>query len=82
MGDEFILMPIYSAGEKDEFGVSLDQLLKKIGHKNGRIIQNIDELYKKLLAENKNRVFLFMGAGSISSIAHGFSEKIEQLRNN
>lgn len=80
MGDEFVLMPVYSAGEKDEFGVSLEQLLEKINHKNGMIIQDEKELYKKLLNEIENRVFLFMGAGNISSVAHKFSAKVERLR--
>ena len=74
--DELILMPIYSAGEKDEFGVSLEDLLKKINHKNGRIVTDKDKLEQELLNRNEEHVYLFMGAGSISSVAHEFAEKL------
>lgn len=79
--DELILMPIYSAGEKDEFGVSLEDLLKKINHKNGKIVKDKDELEKELLNRKEEHVYLFMGAGSISSIAHEFAERLEHEEN-
>ena len=79
--DELILMPIYSAGEKDEFGVSLEDLLKKINHKNGKIVKDKDELEKELLNRKEEHVYLFMGAGSISSIAHEFAERLEYEEN-
>ena len=76
--DELILMPIYSAGEKDEFGVSIEDLLKKIDHRNGKIIKDRDELENNLLERQENHVYLFMGAGNISSAAHEFAEKLEK----
>ena len=76
--DELILMPVYSAGEKDEFGVSLEDLLNKIGHENSRIVKDKDELEKDLLSRKENHVYMFMGAGSISAIAHEFAEKLEK----
>ncbi len=76
--DELLLMPVYSAGEKDEFGVSLEDLLKKINHRNSRIVTNKDELEKDLLNRKEDHVYLFMGAGSISGIAHEFAEKLEK----
>ena len=79
--DELILMPIYSAGEKDEFGVSLEDLLKKINHKNGKIVKDKDELEKELLNRKEEHVYLFMGAGSISSLAHEFAERLEHEEN-
>ena len=78
--DELILMPVYSAGEKDEFGVSLEDLLKKINHKNSRILTDKDELEKELLSRKENHVYMFMGAGSISSIAHEFADKLEKQK--
>lgn len=76
--DELILMPIYSAGEKDEFGVSIEDLLKKIDHRNGKIIKDRDELENNLLERQENHVYLFMGAGNISSAAHEFAEKLQK----
>ena len=76
--DELILMPIYSAGEKDEFGVSIEDLLKKIDHRNGKIIKDRDELENNLLERQENHVYLFMGAGNISSAAHEFAEKLQE----
>lgn len=76
--DELILMPVYSAGEKDEFGVSLEDLLNKIGHENSRIVKDKDELEKDLLSRKENHVYMFMGAGSISAIAHEFAERLEK----
>ena len=78
--DELILMPVYSAGEKDEFGVSLEDLLNKIGHKNSRIIKDKNELEEELYKRNESHVYLFMGAGSISSFAHEFAEKLEKQK--
>lgn len=76
--DELILMPIYSAGEKDEFGVSIEDLLKKIDHRNGKIIKDRDELENNLLERKEDHVYLFMGAGNISSAAHEFAEKLQE----
>ncbi len=79
--DELILMPIYSAGEKDEFGVSLEDLLKKINHRNGKIVTDKDKLEEDLLTRTEDHVYLFMGAGSISSVAHEFAEKLQEKGN-
>ena len=80
--DELILMPIYSAGEKDEFGVSVEDLLKKINHKNGKIMKNRDELENMLAERKEEHVYLFMGAGNISSAAHEFAEKLQEKGTN
>lgn len=78
--EELVLMPVYSAGEKDEFGVSLEDLLKKINHKNSRIVTDKDELQKEFLERKESHVYLFMGAGSISAVAHEFAKKLESIR--
>lgn len=80
--DELILMPIYRAGEKDEFGVSVEDLLKKINHKNGKIMKNRDELENMLAERKEEHVYLFMGAGNISSAAHEFAEKLQEKGTN
>lgn len=76
--DELILLPIYSAGEKDEFGVTIEDLQKKINHRNSRIIRDKDELEKELLNRDNRHVYMFMGAGNISAIAHEFADKLEK----
>ncbi|MGB0405602.1 MAG: hypothetical protein ACPGDB_05415, partial [Fusobacterium sp.] len=75
--NQLILLPVYSAGEKDDFGISLEKLAKKINHPNVKIIKEEKELEKELLKGEKKKVDIFMGAGSISLIAHRFAKKIE-----
>lgn len=77
LADEVILLPIYSAGEKDNFGVTIEDLQSIIA--NPKVVieknpQNIDEM---LMNFEGNRVFMFMGAGDISKIAHRAAEKLE-----
>lgn len=75
--DELILMPVFSAGEKDEFGITIQDLLEKINHKNSKIVSGEEELENDLINRNDPRVYIFMGAGSISSFAHNFVERIK-----
>ena len=75
--DELILMPVYSAGEKDEFGITIEDLLKKINHKNSKITFSEEELENDILNRKDSRVYIFMGAGSISTFAHDLVEKIK-----
>ena len=75
--DELILMPVFSAGEKDEFGITIEDLLKKINHRNSKLVSSDEELESDILNRNEPRVYIFMGAGSISSFAHHFVEKIK-----
>ena len=76
--DEVLLLPVFSAGEKDEFGVGIEKLAEKTGHKNIRVEKNEDNL--SILMEDKENgtVFLFMGAGSISGIAHKITKDLER----
>ncbi|WP_418964314.1 UDP-N-acetylmuramate--L-alanine ligase [Cetobacterium sp.] len=79
--DEVILMPVYSAGEKNEFGVTLEKLKEKIGHKHCRIIEKNEEIEKIVAGEKGSATFLFMGAGSISTLAHTIAENIGRTGN-
>ena len=74
--DEVILMPVYSAGEKNEFGVTLEKLKEKIGHKHCRIIEKNEEIEKIVAGEKESATFLFMGAGNISTLAHTIADNI------
>ena len=73
--DELLLMPIYSAGEINEYGITEEKLLETIGHKNGKIVKDFHEIENRVLNEHKERVFLFMGAGNISYAAHEIADK-------
>ena len=74
--DEVILMPVFAAGEKDEFGASLEDLIKVSDHSNIRIDIDEDSIEKYVTEGPKDRTYLFMGAGSISGLAHKTAEKI------
>ena len=73
-----LFLCLFTVPVKYEFGVSLEDLLNKIGHENSRIVKDKDELEKDLLSRKENHVYMFMGAGSISAIAHEFAEKLEK----
>ena len=79
--DEVILMPVYSAGEKNEFGVTLEKLKEKIGHKHCRIVEKNEEIEKIVAGEKGFTTFLFMGAGNISTLAHTIADNIGRTRN-
>ncbi|MGL5427521.1 MAG: glutamate ligase domain-containing protein, partial [Cetobacterium sp.] len=78
--DEVILMPVFSAGEKNEFGVTLEKLKEKIGHKHCTIVEKNEEIEKIVESESESATFLFMGAGNISSLAHTIAENIGRIR--
>lgn len=79
--DEVILMPVYSAGEKNEFGVTLEKLKEKIGHKHCRIIEKNEDIEKMVTGEKESATFLFMGAGNISNLAHTIADNIGRTGN-
>ncbi|MGL4402513.1 MAG: UDP-N-acetylmuramate--L-alanine ligase [Fusobacteriaceae bacterium] len=78
--DEVILLPFYSAGEENIYGITLEKLMEKIEHNNISEIEEISELENKILSNGKERVYIFMGAGDISKIAHKISEKMKGIR--
>lgn len=75
--DEVILMPVFSAGEKDEFGVGLEDLVRVSGHRNIKVETEEDNIEKLVTNGEENTTYLFMGAGSISSLAHKIADKME-----
>lgn len=74
--DEVILLPVYSAGETNDFGVTLEKLKEKIGHIKCNIVENKDDLIKRVSEEKTPVTFLFMGAGSISTLAHNIANNM------
>lgn len=74
--EEVILLPIYSAGERNIYNVSLELLKEKIKHKNCKIVNSEKEL-ENIILERKNKItYMFMGAGSISYLAHKIADEI------
>lgn len=75
--DELILMPIYSAGEKNIYNVTLEELKESIGHEKCIISNENKDVEKRVLEERENVTFLFMGAGNISTLAHAIVDDIK-----
>lgn len=78
--DELILMPIYSAGEKNEFGISEQDIANSIEGLSVHCIADREALLERMLEEGKqeNRILIFMGAGDISKLAHEVADKIKK----
>ncbi len=76
--DTLILLPIYAAGETNTFNVTLEQLSRSIGEKDTKLFFGQDEIEKYIFENKEDRVYLFMGAGDISKMAHNIAEKLEQ----
>lgn len=77
LADEVMLLPTYAAGEKDEFGISTEDLANKIRPNGGvKIVHNAEEI-KANMGENP-AMFMFMGAGDISSMAHNIAKNLEK----
>ena len=75
LADEIMLLPTYAAGEKDEFGISREDLANKI-RANGsvKLVENSEEILEEI--KDKKGMYLFMGAGDISKMAHKIAETI------
>ncbi|WP_134113307.1 UDP-N-acetylmuramate--L-alanine ligase [Hypnocyclicus thermotrophus] len=76
LADEVIILPIYSAGEKNIYGVDEKILVEKINHSKINIIKGEEDILNKIKENKIKTTYLFMGAGDISQIAHNLSEKI------
>lgn len=75
--EEVVLMPVFAAGEKDEFGVTIEDLALKTGHKNIRIEKDEDRIVDMVAQRGEGVTYMFMGAGSISGLAHRAAEKMK-----
>ena len=77
--DELILMPIYGAGEENTYDVSSEKLAEEIS-KTGKTVKvcNNDEIEKIVRNNDKTgKTYIFMGAGSVSKLAHEIKEKLK-----
>lgn len=77
--DKVILLPIYAAGEKNEFNISSEILKEHINHNN---IENMNEwkaIKRYVSRVKKDSTYIFMGAGDISTLAHEIAEELEGM---
>jgi UDP-N-acetylmuramate--alanine ligase len=77
LADDMILLPIYSAGEENIYGIELEKLAKDM-YTTGepRIMTTVEELYE--LVKEDERTYIFMGAGTISQMAYEIVKKLEE----
>lgn len=75
--DELYILPVYSAGEKNIYDITLEKLKDKIGHSNTKIILNNEEIENYIYSNKEKQVYIFMGAGDISKLAHKIADNIE-----
>ena len=78
LAEETILLPTYAAGEKDEFGISMQDLAEKIRPGKVKLVHNSDEILDKIKEKNEAGMYLFMGAGDISGMAHNIAKVLEK----
>ncbi len=78
--DEIVLFPIYSAGEKNTFGITSEILAEKIeGKKKITVISGGDEAVEMVLNREKDgSLYMFMGAGDIYKSAYKIKEELEK----
>jgi len=81
--DEIIITKVYNAYEDVIPGVSAREVYEKLNEmgKEACYVENFEELEKKLETfEKQNTVFLFLGAGDISTFAINWSKKMSPQR--
>lgn len=78
--DDLMLLPIYAASEDNVYGISSEDLAEKIGN---HVKVTTEEEIEKIVEESKNsgNTFVFMGAGSVSKVAHNIVDKLNADEN-
>ena len=78
--DDLMLLPIYAASEDNIYGISSEDLAGKIGN---HVKVTTEEEIEKIVEESKNsgNTFVFMGAGSVSKVAHNIVDKLNADEN-
>ena len=77
--DKVILLPIYAAGEKNEFNVSSETLKEHINHSNVELMNEWKDIKRYVTRVKKDSTYIFMGAGDISTLAHEIAEELEGM---
>ena len=78
--DDLMLLPIYAASEDNIYWISSEDLAEKIGN---HVKVTTEEEIEKIVEESKNsgNTFVFMGAGSVSKVAHNIVDKLNADEN-
>ena len=77
--DKVILLPIYAAGEKNEFNISSEILKEHINHNNIEVMTEWKDIKRYVSRVKKDSTYIFMGAGDISTLAHQIAEELEGM---
>ena len=77
--DKVILLPIYAAGEKNEFNISSEELKEHINHTNVEVMNEWKDIKRYVSKVKKDSTYIFMGAGDISTLAHQIAEELEGM---
>ena len=77
--DKVILLPIYAAGEKNEFNISSEELKEHINHNNVEVMNEWKDIKRYVSRVKKDSTYIFMGAGDISTLAHEIAEELEGM---
>lgn len=76
LADDVILLPVYSAGEENNYGIRLEEFALDI-YTSGNIkfLTTVEEITE--VVRNEDRTYIFMGAGTISHMAYEVVKKLE-----
>ena len=76
--DDLILLPIYAASEDNTYGVSSELLAEKIG---GNVRVQTQEEIESIIKNDRNsgNTYVFMGAGSVSRVAHEIADDLKKM---
>jgi len=76
--DEVILLPVYSAGEENIYGVEMEQFAKDVfSTGNATVVNGFKDVEKRVKNAETGDVFIFMGAGDISKMAYNITDIIK-----
>ena len=77
--DKVILLPIYAAGEKNEFDISSEILKEHIEHNNVEVMTEWKDVKHYISKVKKDSTYIFMGAGDISTLAHQITDELNEV---
>lgn len=77
--DKVILLPIYAAGEKNEYDISSENLAEVINHNNVEVMNEWKDIKNYIKKVKKDSTYIFMGAGNITNLAHEISEELRGI---
>ena len=77
--DKVILLPIYAAGEKNEFDISSEILKEHIEHNNVEVMTEWKDVKHYVSKVKKDSTYIFMGSGDISTLAHQITDELNEV---